>query len=277
MSTEERVKLYKAELEKGKSKRKYFNLLAFVFSSLYFLYERMYGHFLLFFALPYVLSWPLRIFFAADDSIVFSFIISHVIAGLAADFLCYRFKVKYVKLYEHVKSDAKAEYFAISVARLVICSILSNGLYSLYWGFKNWNIYKKATQDDINPYLRAWFFNWTAVELFPCIQRTTQNIKWPKVYGLICMANSLGQVTIAYLLNKNAVPDYLVLLCVFAMLVLMLIYPLGIVPVQKAINQYTKDTLHKALDKRFYPWEMIIFALGTVINYINWFGNPFAG
>lgn len=60
------------------------------------------------------------------------------------------------ELSEAVKPSA--EFYVISQKKLLILSLLSFGLYTYVWAYKNWSLYKKANQADIVPLARALFF-----------------------------------------------------------------------------------------------------------------------
>nr|WP_314564107.1 hypothetical protein [uncultured Pseudomonas sp.] len=60
------------------------------------------------------------------------------------------------ELSEAVKPSA--EFYVISPNKLLVLSLLSFGLYTYVWAYKNWSLYKKANQADILPLARALFF-----------------------------------------------------------------------------------------------------------------------
>lgn len=274
METADKVKVFKADLKDGK-KPKVFNIWAFIFSSFYFLYVEMFWFFALFLILPFIINIPFARMVGLETGFIISFIISHIIAGFVANPYYRKYKEKFVSHHENLNKNAKVEYFAISLPRLVISTILSGGLYTIYWGYKNWNNYQKATNDDVNPYLRGWFFNWTAIPLFDKIRYSTQSAKSYAFYGLACLLVFIAESVISYGISKNLISENMVFASILALFFLMLIYPFFIVPVQVSINKHTTEVLKKPLNKRFYPWEIVILVLGIVLNFYNWFGNPF--
>ncbi|WPN98880.1 hypothetical protein [Pseudomonas sp. MUP55] len=54
--------------------------------------------------------------------------------------------------------NASSEFYVISKTKLLTLSLLSFGLYTYIWSYKNWSLYKKANQLDIWPLARAVFF-----------------------------------------------------------------------------------------------------------------------
>lgn len=71
------------------------------------------------------------------------------------------------ELSEAVKPSA--EFYVISQKKLLILSLLSFGLYTYVWAYKNWSLYKKANQADIVPLARALFLS----------SLSTSSIAWP--------------------------------------------------------------------------------------------------
>lgn len=202
-------------------------------------------------------------------------LISHIIAGFFANSIYRKHMEKYIKLYENVDTYKEVEYFAISLPRLVISSLLSGGLYTVYWGYKNWHNYQKTTSDDVNPYLCGWFFNWTAISLFAKIRYSVKSAKSFTIYGVACLLIFLAQIAISQALSKDLIGSDLILDMILLYLILEIIYPFCIVPVQSSVNKYTTEVLKKPLDKKFYPWEIVFLLLGFILNYGFWFGNPF--
>lgn len=54
-------------------------------------------------------------------------------------------------------SSAHAAFLYIPVSRLIVLSILSCGLYEVYWIYKNWRYLKERDGLDIKPFWRGWF------------------------------------------------------------------------------------------------------------------------
>lgn len=272
MQTKDKVKLYKETLQNNKERC--FNIWAFLFSSFYFWYLGMFGHFCLFAFLPVILSFPLNLFIE-EIGLAFwaGFLISHIIAGFIADKSYTKYRENYIKSYEDVDTKKEVEYFAISLSRLIICTLLSGGIYAVYWGFKNWNNYQKTTHDAVNPYLRAWFFDWTAISLFNKINYTTKSLKFHTFLGAACLLLFLVDRVLTQLLIKNEIAKDWTFISAVTLLIIMFIYPFCLVPAQKSINKHTTQVLKKSLDKRFYPWEIVILLIGITLNFFTWLGD----
>lgn len=272
MQTKDKIELYKESLANNKERR--FNIWAFLFSSFYFWYLGMFGYFCLFAFLPIILSFPISLLIE-EIGLAFwvGFIISHLIAGFIADKSYTKYRENYIKSYENVDTQKEVEYFAISLPRLIISTVLSGGIYAIYWGYKNWNYYQKTTHDAVNPYLRAWFFDWTAISLFDKINYSTKTLKFHTFFGAACLTIFIINTIISQMLIDGYIPDNWTFATSVSLLILMLIYPFCLVPAQIAINRHTTQVLQKTLDKHFYPWEIVILLLGIVLNLYSWFGE----
>lgn len=275
METKEKVKKFKADLE---IKPKLFNIWAFIFSSFYFLFTEMFLYFYLFFILTFIIAIPFVHLFDIETGLLIGFICSHTIAGFVANPCRRKYKQKFIETHEYEKKvnyDAQVEYFAISLSRLIICTILTGGLYTIYWGYKNWNNFQKATNIDINPYIQGFFFNFTVMNLFDIIEYSTKSKKSYDYYGMACFIIFISEGLIYNDLlklsdNQDKIPIYLL-----SLFTLMLVYPFCIVPVQMLINKYTKETLKKPLDNHFYFGEIVILASGIFLNLYYWCNNLF--
>lgn len=49
------------------------------------------------------------------------------------------------------------EYFSVSTKKMVLMSILTAGLYELYWFYKNWKVVKIQEEKKLSPFWRAIF------------------------------------------------------------------------------------------------------------------------
>lgn len=275
MKIENRVKQFKADLKSDSNRPNEFNAIAFLFSALYFLYIGMYKYFLVFAALPFILIFILTHFFNTGAEIFVGIFLAHITAAFVANQRVREYKEKYVKLFEHTDTSRPVEYFSMSLIRLVTCTFLSGGLYSIYWGYRNWNIYQKTTRDNINPNLMAFLFNFTSIFLFSKIRQTTKEEKSFLPQGIACMVIFLFEILIVQGFVRNAISGWLYTLCAIVLLTLMLAYPFCLVPVQKSINKYTVEVLNKRPNKYYSPWELFFLLAGIVMNLAIWFGNYF--
>lgn len=73
------------------------------------------------------------------------------------------------QLAEAVKPSA--EFYVIAQKKLLVLSLLSFGLYTYVWAYKNWSLYKKANQADILPLARTFFFIFFVHKLYRLAHR----------------------------------------------------------------------------------------------------------
>lgn len=266
MEISKRVEKFQNDLNNPAKNNGPFNIWAFIFSSFYFFYVDMVWYFLLFFILPYIIMLPFMLFCGPDVAFVWGFAIAHLAAGLVANPLCKRYKQKFVAKYKNANSTRQVEYFAISLKRLVVLTILSSGLYTIYWGFKNWRAYQQKTNDAVNPYVRAWFFNLTVIPLFGRMQITLKPKKSFVWWGVLCLLVFVAQTIVLNWLSMPALGAWQTWMLIALFWVLTLVYPLGLVPVQMAVNRYNTEKLKKTLTTRVSPWEVGFVVLGLLCN-----------
>jgi hypothetical protein len=51
----------------------------------------------------------------------------------------------------------KMEFYIVSPEKFLLLFIGTFGMYSYYWSYKHWSLYKKSTQEDLWPVIRAIF------------------------------------------------------------------------------------------------------------------------
>ena len=120
MQTIDYVKKYQKDLADNKNNEK-FNVWAFLFSSLYFLYVRMYFYCCVFLFVPTIICSILQ-YSKLSLGII---LLSHLIAGFIANPMVNKYKREYIEKYKDVDPVKKVEYASISVVKIFICTILS--------------------------------------------------------------------------------------------------------------------------------------------------------
>ena len=56
--------------------------------------------------------------------------------------------------------EANAEFYAVSVVKVIVMVIFSFGLYGFYWSYQSWSRYRRATGESVSPFWRSLFFLW---------------------------------------------------------------------------------------------------------------------
>jgi|SRR3989338_5664899 len=91
------------------------------------------------------------------------------------------------------KGGSSIEYFAISPKRLALFSILTLGIYEIYWFYKNWQAVKSAEGQKISPFWRAIFAVFFCHGLFKKVLESAKSHAYQASY-------SPGWLATAYIL-----------------------------------------------------------------------------
>lgn len=145
---------------------------------------------------------------------------------------------------ERAKKDIP--YFSISLTRLAALSILTFGIYDLYWFYANWKSIKAITHEKISPGWRAWFSVFFAWQLFDQIVASAVHkgyrLRFPtRLLGVVYVAGIFTQAGLARITDSNPVYGYI-------SIGLLILTTLALLPIQAAIN-YNNDQLPKELQK----------------------------
>lgn len=102
------------------------------------------------------------------------------------------------------KSLTDIEYFAISPKRLALFSIITFGIYEIYWFYKNWQAVKKAEGQNILPFWRAIFAVFFCHSLFKKVLESAKSRGYLESYSpgwlatvyilLLVIGNGLSKV-----------------------------------------------------------------------------------
>ncbi len=143
-------------------------------------------------------------------------------------------------------------YFPISTGKLAVMSIVTFGLYEIYWFYQNWSRERARTKEDLWPVPRAIFGVLFAYSLFNRIraQALASNVP-PFASG--------GLLALAYFLITGTwrLPDPYWLLCLLTFLPLL--------PVQAAVNRLNQQTAPDAPGNRTYSaWNVVMIIVGVI-------------
>lgn len=67
------------------------------------------------------------------------------------------------------------DMYCVSKKNLILLSICSYGLYTLYWIYKSWNKIHEDTDEDFSPAIRTWLFPIYNFYLFNHIKKESEN------------------------------------------------------------------------------------------------------
>lgn len=88
--------------------------------------------------------------------------------------------------HEKIKLDVEKftqiQYYSPSFIKFFFLSIFTSGFYYMVWFFRNWESVKKLEKSDISTYIRAFFYIFTAMNLFPKILKSARSLRYKHTY-----------------------------------------------------------------------------------------------
>lgn len=263
---------------------KKFNIEAFLLGSFYYIRHGFYKTGLFLFCLPLIVFIVIFYFFQHTLQTSSLFALSLFSLSFLALHLLYAFmssQCQLLLLKQKRDPSTKKQmttpvlYFSISLKRLIFFSIISAGLYQLYWAYQNWKAIKTATKESITPFLRSWFFYiFWIYSLFHRIRyySSPQN-KRAKFFTVCTFAYIIFLILGIIPLDKN-IPewktlDIFILAISFALIFkFYFVTTFLLIPVQLTINAYRKtlDPTHLPL-KKISVGEILTLISGALIFY----------
>lgn len=258
------VKKYQEELKDSKKYNSIFNIWAFLFSSLYFFYKRLYVHFFIFLYASLVLTYVFTPLLGTDNAYLISLLISHLIAGFVANTHYKKYLHNYIENHKNADLNKVVSYDSISITKFILCIVLSLGFYALYWGYKHWEKYQVTTKDDVSPFIRGWLIHLTAPSLFSKINKSiNSNIKL-QYLGIGYLISQIGSNFIFISMDKIDNTTYLVILLLLS-LILFAVSVWFLVIVQKKINEYNISHNNETVKFTINLREIVIVIIGFVL------------
>lgn len=107
-------------------------------------------------------------------------------------------------IYDAPKADlgkddriADHEFYVVSTQKFTILFLATFGIYSVFWFYRNWKMYKNYHDDDISPIARGIFSIFFAHSLFEyvdlAIERKSQKYNWsPSLYATLYVLFAIG-------------------------------------------------------------------------------------
>ena len=142
-------------------------------------------------------------------------------------------------------------FFPVSRTKFVVMSIVTFGLYDLYWSYKNWSYLKKQDGLKISPFWRAWFVLFFHYSLL-------QRMKNRLGHRTSATYNS-APLTVAYfaLLLSARLPDPLSLLSMLSFI--------PVLPVVLAVEAANASVPADLLNTRFSGWNVTAIVVFLVL------------
>ncbi len=241
-----------------------FNLWAFLFGPFYYFYLGMYR------GIFYLLLSMLLFSFGIVEGCILYFIFAIIIGFLAnrnyVDFL----KRKKEK-YRFFNPDANTKYFNISNKRLVVLSLLTGGMYLMYWMYRNAKAMKEAQNDPIVPIWQAIFMSFTSINVFRAInysvkkQGYKKDLKPLKSAWLFFLLTALSGFEYKGGGEDAFLSTELLFLLISFYWLMILLTVLLILKYQKAIFFYS-ERKNFPLNKKLTVWEWVFVGTGILFN-----------
>jgi len=154
-------------------------------------------------------------------------------------------------------------FLYIPMSRYIIMSLITFGLYQIYWIFKNWEYLKNRDGMDIHPFWRGVFGIFYCHELLRAMHDDViLNKNKPAQFNHSALATGwVIIVIISYLINRisgTLKSDNLVLLSFVVIIVLLVIELAFFIPVQRYVNE-VNEMINPDVD--YYPWSVGHFVL----------------
>lgn len=272
MRTETRLAKYQERLKNAPRPRR-FSPGAFVFNSFYYLFAGMPGWFALYFfgglflmTAGFVLTRSLWVVPAVMAA-------SRIVGALTADRLYYRHMRAFIERNQDVNYSKPVIFYLLPVRRLVAASVLSGGLFELYWLYKNWKAVREDAKDnEIRPAVYGWllgpFFVW------PLFKIIRINLKRSKTEGKRFVPPAVGYTACFWLQIACAAAASVFVLPAAGTFVVWGIY-LGawaagltfLSSIQKRINFHDRKSNHKLeLPARWQKTEIAVVIVGLLLN-----------
>lgn len=164
------------------------------------------------------------------------------------------------------------QFFAMPLWRLYVLTVVTGGLYQLYWDYKNWKAIREADKTYIMPFWRALF---SVIFIWPLYLRIARNARSRGYTGfsaLLWLAALLVILVIAGNYGSFALPS--APLYGFLYLAYSLLLPLVLLPVQRAINHGQEFMVGIPGRRWWSKWEIIVLIVGValmVTTVYSWF------
>ena len=156
-------------------------------------------------------------------------------------------------------------FFNISPARLVMLSLITLNIYSLYWFYRNWVAIKEAENRPIWPFWRAIFYLFFTHSLFKKVYRAANNKGYQqKVPSWYWATAYITLILTARLMAQYIAALHLPVWIYWGLYFLLVFSPmLCLIPIQQAINFHNRQA-HYPLITHFAFGEKILLVVCLV-------------
>lgn len=157
----------------------------------------------------------------------------------------------------------------LSFKKVFLLNLVTLGAYTVYWGWKYWEIVKRVEGSKDHTNVRAFFITLTSFSLFPKILSLAHENGYKEKYNATAL--SLGLLVLTAINNRFDHPDLLIYIVVSIAIIFFITLTLS--PVINAMNYYlahNKEDSNKFNLKTNYPLiatMVFIFVLIAVLSF----------
>lgn len=148
-------------------------------------------------------------------------------------------------------------FYAVPVWKFLVLSVISAGLYPLYWFWYNWKLIRDQEKKEYSPILRALFSFLYFSDLARTVLRAAQAKQYPETYNPTLLAWG-------YFIGLIASFSGHVLGAIIAIMGF-----LTIIPVIRAMSYVNSHTEGSAVQIKFTIAELIVTGVGILIWILN--------
>ncbi len=167
-----------------------------------------------------------------------------------------------------VTENVDCSFFPTSITKLVVLTVVTMGLYSIYWFYKQWKYQAGSMDKKIYPLARAIFNIFYTHSLFKRIQLASgergidSNINYTSMATLYVVLGVISWFLDVMDGTAASASEYTNVILVAALAIAVIsMYP--IIFVQRKINQINNDP-DGAINSRFSAYNYLVIALGVV-------------
>lgn len=140
----------------------------------------------------------------------------------------------------------------IAVWKFILLSVVTFGLYELYWFYKTWKFLKERNNLNISPFWRTVFSGLYAGSNAKHVLNISKTVNYqgnysPTIIGLTYFGLNLT--------NSLSEPYFLLAFLGF----------IPLIPIVRAMNYYWQQENPNLLQKGFTAWQIILIMLGAVL------------
>jgi hypothetical protein len=151
-------------------------------------------------------------------------------------------------------------YFSVSIAKLLVMTCCTFGLYEVYWFYKNWSLIKKRDSLTIRPFWRGVFSIFFCNACFADIHASAEKLGLQKNFNAGGLAAGWILTTIAWRLPD---PYWLVTYCAV----------LFMIPVQGVANEINRSASpDHEINSSYSGWNIFGIVVGGIMFVLSLVG-----